>query len=383
MIRFSPWPGRHLLACQPPDTDLLTLECRSAFSTESVRALAAGWVELEIPGSNDREASASVQPSDSSDIEDPLPRSRSISDVEHRPLLALARQIAPNVVPLEEKTSLSLARGAVSALASALAQHPAPWRLHVFHVQAPGGSVGPKRCQAVRDLVMRSLDRCPELLDRLDAREGGPWRADETLAQIALVDLSRAFLSITSASARPRFEPVLSPWMGGIARVSSDRDAPSSAADKLLEAQAHMNRFVRQGERCVDLGASPGGWSHVAIKQGGEVLAVDRSPLRSDLMKQRRLRFHHADAFGYAPDRPVDWLFCDVVAAPERSMTLLERWLSARHCQHFVVTLKFRGPIDLAIVERAKALLVTRATAAQIRRLESNKNELTMFGSLG
>jgi 23S rRNA (cytidine2498-2'-O)-methyltransferase len=92
----------------------------------------------------------------------------------------------------------------------------------------------------------------------------------------------------------------------------------------------------------VDLGAAPGSWTYLALNRGAHVTAVDRSPLRQDLMNHPRLRFMRGDAFQFKPPLPVDWLLCDVVAAPERSAELLLRWLRNRWCRHFVVTLKLK-----------------------------------------
>ena len=53
------------------------------------------------------------------------------------------------------------------------------------------------------------------------------------------------------------------------------RAAPSRAFAKLTEALARLGHWMGPGERCVDLGASPGGWSFVALGKGAQVIAVD------------------------------------------------------------------------------------------------------------
>jgi 23S rRNA (cytidine2498-2'-O)-methyltransferase len=64
--------------------------------------------------------------------------------------------------------------------------------------------------------------------------------------------------------------------------------------------------------------------------------------LRPDLMRAPELTFHRGDAFRFQPDSPVDWLLCDVIAAPERSIGLLLHWLEKPGAGIFVVTIKFR-----------------------------------------
>jgi 23S rRNA (uridine2552-2'-O)-methyltransferase len=48
----------------------------------------------------------------------------------------------------------------------------------------------------------------------------------------------------------------------------------SRAAFKLIELDERFH-LIRRGARVVDLGAAPGGWTQVAIKQGARVVAVD------------------------------------------------------------------------------------------------------------
>jgi 23S rRNA (uridine2552-2'-O)-methyltransferase len=55
----------------------------------------------------------------------------------------------------------------------------------------------------------------------------------------------------------------------------------SRAAYKLVEID-DKHRFLKPGERVIDLGAAPGGWSQVAAKrvgEGGRVVAIDLLPM--------------------------------------------------------------------------------------------------------
>ncbi len=84
----------------------------------------------------------------------------------------------------------------------------------------------------------------------------------------------------------------------------------SRAAYKLLEI-AEKHKLFRPGQRIVDLGAAPGGWSQVAAaetgaRQGrGRVIAIDlleMDPIEG--VEFRTMDFHHADA----PERLRQWL---------------------------------------------------------------------------
>jgi 23S rRNA (cytidine2498-2'-O)-methyltransferase len=147
-----------------------------------------------------------------------------------------------------------------------------------------------------------------------------------------------------------------------------------------LEAEVRLGRRILSGETCVDLGASPGSWSYVALQRGARVIAVDRAPLRADLMGNPRLRFLRGDAFSFTPDGPVDWLLCDVIAAPERSIELLVNWLKHRWTQRFVVTIKFKGHDDYPKLERLKHALTAQCEDFRLTRLCANKNEACAFG---
>lgn len=52
----------------------------------------------------------------------------------------------------------------------------------------------------------------------------------------------------------------------------------SRAAFKLKQMNRDF-RLIRKGDIVLDLGASPGGWSQVAVELGAEVIAVDINPM--------------------------------------------------------------------------------------------------------
>jgi 23S rRNA (cytidine2498-2'-O)-methyltransferase len=120
----------------------------------------------------------------------------------------------------------------------------------------------------------------------------------------------------------------------------------------------------------------------VALGRGGKVVAVDRSPLRADLMRHPSLKFVRGDAFRFQPDAPADWLLCDVIAFPDRVFELLKRWMERRWCRQFCVTIKFRGADDYAKLEPIKSWLGASGADFILRRFTNNRNEVTAAGLL-
>jgi len=330
--------------------------------------------------------------------------------------LAFATQVLPEVKALTAGSVARWAELCTTLVVDALAAHAGPWRLHLLAAPVPGSKLGAGRAQLVRkEIVARLKERRRALHRTLVADDAMPWRhtvepsrhtsapsrdtsapsrdagmgvalsapAPDALVQVLLTDLEQGWISIATPPVRHAWRHVLSRFPAGLVDVPEDRGPPSRAYRKLLEAELHLGQRIEAGQQVVDLGASPGGWSAVALARGANVLAVDRAPLRDDLMANPLLRFVQRDAFKHAPDpaAPVDWLLCDVIAFPERTLDLLSRWLSSRACRRFIVTLKFRGTEDYARLEECKALLAAHGGDYLLRQLGANGNEVTACGA--
>ena len=164
--------------------------------------------------------------------------------------------------------------------------------------------------------------------------------------------------------------------------IKDDREAPSRAFKKILEAELRFGVAIKKGEVVVDLGSSPGGWSYVALQRGAKVTAIDRSPLREDLMNNRSLNFVKGDAFSYRPNATVDWLLCDVIAFPEHSAELIKTWVANGLCKNKIVTIKFKGVHSLSILHDLKMYLEQRCRTFDLKHLDANKNEVTVFAQI-
>jgi 23S rRNA (cytidine2498-2'-O)-methyltransferase len=153
----------------------------------------------------------------------------------------------------------------------------------------------------------------------------------------------------------------------GECRFVEDRSGPPSRAYlKLWEALTLAGEMPQPGQRCVDLGASPGGWSWVLAKRGAAVLAPDIAAMPGVAWRQ-------ASAFGLTPAEigPVDWLFSDVICYPARLFELVRRWRESGLARRIVCTLKFQSATDHETARRFAAI-----PGSRLRHLFHNKHEL-------
>lgn len=136
------------------------------------------------------------------------------------------------------------------------------------------------------------------------------------------------------------------PWPLGIPRLRMPREAPSRSTLKLDEAiQSLMSvneraHSLRAGAHAVDLGAAPGGWSWQLARRGLHVTAVDNGPMAPSLLADGLVEHVRADGFRYRPERPVDWVVCDIVEQPHRIAALMAAWLSRGDAQAAIFNLK-------------------------------------------
>ena len=90
----------------------------------------------------------------------------------------------------------------------------------------------------------------------------------------------------------------LSAWPGGARHYAQTPEQISRAEFKLLEALEYFGISLDAGERVLDLGAAPGGWTRLLLDAGMEVVAVDPANLDSRLSGRKGLKHYH----GYAED---------------------------------------------------------------------------------
>ncbi|MBS0539931.1 MAG: hypothetical protein JSR47_14290 [Proteobacteria bacterium] len=167
------------------------------------------------------------------------------------------------------------------------------------------------------------------------------------------------------------------PFPNGEVTFVEDKEGPPSRAYlKLWEALVRLRRWPQPGERCVDLGACPGGWTYVLARLGASVVAVDKAPLDPKVAAMPGVEWRGESAFAIEPESigPVDWLFSDIICYPARLLRLVERWRVAGLARNFVCTLKFQGETD-----HESAAAFAALPGAHVLHLHHNKHELTFM----
>ncbi len=165
-----------------------------------------------------------------------------------------------------------------------------------------------------------------------------------------------------------------SPFPNGAPRFVEDREGPPSRAYlKLWEALTRVGQHPAQGDACLDLGASPGGWTWVLARLGARVVAVDKAPLDPAVAAMPGVAWREASAFALEPE-PADWLFSDVICYPPRLLALARRWIAAGSVPRMLCSVKFQGGTD-----HETAAAFAAIPGATLFHAAHNKHELTWF----
>ena len=163
-----------------------------------------------------------------------------------------------------------------------------------------------------------------------------------------------------------------SPFVNGECLFLEDHfNPPSRAYLKLWEACTRLGAWPQPGVECLDLGASPGGWTWAIADLGATVTAIDKADLHPRVAAMPGVTLRRESAFALPPER-VDWLFSDIIAYPDRLLALVKAWIAAAAPGRIVCTVKFQGATDHEAAEAFAAI-----EGGQLMHLYHNKHELT------
>ena len=179
--------------------------------------------------------------------------------------------------------------------------------------------------------------------------------------------------------------------LNGIHRVSMSGDAPSRSYLKLAEAfevfldEKEQALWLKPGMTAVDLGAAPGGWTWQLVQRGLKVIAVDNGPLKGAAAGHPSIRHLKQDGFRFRPQRPVDWLVCDMVEQPQRVATLITEWFVGGLTQRAIFNLKLPMKKRVAALHEALDSIRTTLNKKGIRyqleakQLYHDREEVTVY----
>ena len=179
--------------------------------------------------------------------------------------------------------------------------------------------------------------------------------------------------------------------LNGIQRVSMVSDAPSRSYLKLAEAfevfldQKEQALWLKPGMTAVDLGAAPGGWTWQLVQRGLKVIAVDNGPLKGAAAGHPSIKHLRQDGFRFRPQRPVDWLVCDMVEQPQRVAALMTEWFVGGLTQRAIFNLKLPMKKRVAALNDALNSVRTALNANGIRyqleakQLYHDREEVTVY----
>jgi 23S rRNA (cytidine2498-2'-O)-methyltransferase len=298
--------------------------------------------------------------------------------------LVFARQRVPEAAEVYAPSVQRLAEAAYQRIEASIDAGDTPFTLHAWPAVADP-MIGSRVELIGRQLLelLKTRRRRAFRAYRAPAEIGEVGAPGARLVQLVALERERLLVSAAAAHALPRGGTDLAPWPAGSAPIALDKAPPSRAYQKLEEAFAWLGDAPTAGQTCVDLGGAPGGWALTALKRGARVTAIDRAPLEPPAAGHPRLTAIIGNAFTFEPPKPVDWLLCDVVCEPARTLKLIARWLEQRWCRRLVVTVKFKGREGYGVLAEVDPLFAAAGWRfARTKQLLHNKNEVTVLGKV-
>lgn len=179
-----------------------------------------------------------------------------------------------------------------------------------------------------------------------------------------------------------------SPFPAGTILFEEDHENPPSRAYLKIQESLTLYHtlfgldFPKEGDKCFEAGACPGGWTWVLRQLGADVLAVDRAELAPGLMTDPHVTFIAHDAFTLKPEDVVktlncerlDWLLSDVICYPERLLEWIKNWLDSGLARNIICTIKMQGAVNWPLIDEFAAI-----PKSKIVHLNYNKHELTIM----
>ncbi|MBI3986574.1 MAG: hypothetical protein HY343_06625 [Lentisphaerae bacterium] len=273
-----------------------------------------------------------------------------------------------------------LVRDVTRRLLPAITVSEKPWTLHVFPADTESDT---GQAEAAARMGKAFLDFCADRFTRVFRRYCPPPRLKEGL----VLQLCRGQQG-TWGAVTP-FEALSDRFPGGLHRVRMDNGAPSRSYLKIEEVFERMGEEPQAGQRVVDLGAAPGGWSWAFLRRGCHVTAVDRGPMKLSRpgVAGGVLAHRREDGIGFKPEGmalPLDWLVADMLIPPGVAMGMLKKWLEHRWARRLVVNFKLPQEQPWPVLEPVIAWLKGFSSLKwTLRQLYHDRREVTLYAEFG
>jgi 23S rRNA (cytidine2498-2'-O)-methyltransferase len=272
-----------------------------------------------------------------------------------------------HVYPVHVVVPLQLEAGDVEALAAAALQFRSRLRAdQPFSVQTR--ILGEGVPYAPYDINTRLAQVLIDAGGTLDVREP-VWALSIVLTHDA------AYLGFS------RTADNLSDWAGGARRFRREEGQISRAEFKLLEALDVFKLRLPEAGAALDLGAAPGGWTRLLIRQGLRVVAVDPADLHPALEQETGVDHVRKLAQDYLPGLKGSF---DVVLNDMRVDAVESAWLMRMAIDVLkpggwaLMTLKLPKHNLIETMTEALEVLRVEYTIIGVRQLFHNRSEVTV-----
>ncbi|CAM3026183.1 methyltransferase [Legionella steigerwaltii] len=167
-------------------------------------------------------------------------------------------------------------------------------------------------------------------------------------------------------------------WPHGKCYFIEDKiNPPNRAYLKLWEALTLLGKYPKSGDKALDLGASPGGWTYVMHSLGASVTAVDKALLDPKIAKLPNINYVQQSAFAIDPaklEQNYDWVLSDVACYPDRAYALIMKWIESGKAKQMIFTIKLQGKVELSTIKKFQMI-----PNSFITNMFYNKHEATFF----
>jgi 23S rRNA (cytidine2498-2'-O)-methyltransferase len=173
----------------------------------------------------------------------------------------------------------------------------------------------------------------------------------------------------------------LSNWAGGARRFAHEQGRISRSEFKLLEALEVFGIVLPARGYALDLGAAPGGWTHVLRERGMYVTAIDPAALDSRLLSDSGVRYRRltAEAYLRAAADTFDLIVNDMRMDARDSARLMCAYAQLlKPDGTALMTLKLPEAKRVSVLESALSILTDSYQIVRARQLFHNRSEITV-----